>query len=148
MEAAQTSGDGLDFEDILNQMAHSAETGERPSAGRRMPFGLWRAVSGLGAGSFSVRREAVHNAYGAKAQPADPAAVPSEPPVSIDPAEIARELGLRIGLSAAELKAMRRRFAAANHPDRVAEPLRERANHRMTVANTLIDRAMKAAPQP
>ncbi|MBB2972030.1 hypothetical protein [Mesorhizobium sp. RMAD-H1] len=61
---------------------------------------------------------------------------------STDPDEIARELRLSSGMSSAELAQIRRRFAALNHPDRVAPHLRERASDRMKIANALIDRAL------
>jgi hypothetical protein len=67
------------------------------------------------------------------------------PMPSIDPDEIARELGLagrRVSL--AGLDQLRRTFAAANHPDRAAPQLRERAAIRMQIANRLIDEAKKA----
>jgi len=64
---------------------------------------------------------------------------------STDPEEIARELRLSSGVSAAELAQIRRRFAARNHPDRVAPHLRERASDRMKIANALIDRALADA---
>ena len=40
---------------------------------------------------------------------------------------------------------MRRSFAFANHPDRVAPHLRQRAMIRMQVANMLIDEAKRRA---
>ncbi|KXF79545.1 hypothetical protein ATN84_04370 [Paramesorhizobium deserti] len=61
---------------------------------------------------------------------------------SADPDEIAQELQLSSGMSPADLAQIRRRFAARNHPDRVAPHLRERASDRMKIANALIDRAL------
>lgn len=58
---------------------------------------------------------------------------------STDPEAIALELGL--DRQGADLGKVRRRFAFANHPDRVAPHLRERASARMQVANMLIDDA-------
>ena len=46
---------------------------------------------------------------------------------------------------AADLGRMRRSFAFANHPDRVAPHLRQRAMIRMQVANMLIDEAKRRA---
>ncbi|MEO5324198.1 hypothetical protein PV773_12835 [Mesorhizobium sp. CC13] len=66
-----------------------------------------------------------------------------EPP-SIDPETIAAELGLAEA-KPAELAKMRRSFALANHPDRVAPHLRQRAMVRMQLANMLIDDARRRA---
>jgi len=63
---------------------------------------------------------------------------------SIEPSDIAVELGLDQALPA-ELGSIRRHFAFANHPDRVAPHLRERAMVRMQVANMLIDAAQSKA---
>lgn len=85
-----------------------------------------------------------------------PAATPPPPPAereaaappllipSIKPSDIARELNVRRWHSTAELLELRRRFALANHPDRVLPALREAATIRMGIANTLIDDAIKA----
>lgn len=65
------------------------------------------------------------------------------PPPPIDPQSIAAELGLdRPGI---DLRQARRAFAFANHPDRVAPHLRQRAMIRMQVANMLIDEAKRKA---
>jgi hypothetical protein len=61
---------------------------------------------------------------------------------------IAEELGLRPGLSPRELNASRRAFALANHPDRVPTASRDEANRRMTIANILIDRALRESHGP
>jgi hypothetical protein len=58
---------------------------------------------------------------------------------------IARELRLHSGLSIAQLHRLRRDFASRNHPDRLPEILRELATRRMTLANELIDQALKSA---
>jgi hypothetical protein len=56
---------------------------------------------------------------------------------------IAEELGLSDHLSPTDLKKLRRAFARANHPDRLAPSQRELATHRMTIANMLIDRQLQ-----
>ena len=60
--------------------------------------------------------------------------------VSLDPAKIVGELGLRPEASEADIIALRREFALRNHPDRVPAELREIATQRMMIANDLIDR--------
>jgi len=64
----------------------------------------------------------------------------------IEPAAIAFELGLERA-SASDFDRIRRSFAFANHPDRVAPHLRQRAMLRMQVANMLIDDAKSRAPR-
>ena len=94
----------------------------------------------------TMRAEAVADALqdAMSAQPDEP-----EQP-SIEPEAIAAELNLSEA-KPADLAKMRRRFALANHPDRVAPHLRQRAMVRMQLANMMIDdakrRAAKAKPE-
>ena len=60
---------------------------------------------------------------------------------SLAPDEIAMELGLA-SCGPSDLPRMRRLFALHNHPDRVAPHLRENAEKRMQIANSLIDEAL------
>jgi hypothetical protein len=74
-------------------------------------------------------------------------AVP-EPPPPPAPAKseheaVVDELHLTPGLSAQDLARIRREFAKANHPDRVVAPQREEATRRMTIANSVIDEALR-----
>jgi hypothetical protein len=64
----------------------------------------------------------------------------SQPP-SVAPFDVARELGLTGRESPDNLDRIRRDFAFANHPDRVAEDLRDYAIARMQIANRMIDDA-------
>ncbi len=72
-------------------------------------------------------------------------AEPPRPRWRCDRDAVAAELRLRPGLSRAELHRIRRDFARSNHPDRVPPSWRDEANQRMTIANALIDRALKEA---
>jgi len=56
---------------------------------------------------------------------------------------VAAELDLTSDLTLEDLSRIRRDFALANHPDRVAPALSDHATRRMTSANTLIDQALK-----
>jgi hypothetical protein len=58
---------------------------------------------------------------------------------------VALELQLDDTLEPAELERARRRFALRNHPDRAGPLYRDEALRRMTVANVLVDQALKAA---
>ena len=55
---------------------------------------------------------------------------------------VAAELALGPGMSVDDLRRIRRAFALTNHPDRVAPALRLHATRRMTIANSLIDKAL------
>lgn len=61
-----------------------------------------------------------------------------------DPQSIARELAINARMSFSDLNSLRRRFALANHPDRVPECDRDNATRRMMVANMLIDHALQS----
>jgi hypothetical protein len=63
-----------------------------------------------------------------------------------NPAEIAAELAITGQTSIEELHRLRRRFALANHPDRLAPVYRDTATRRMMVANRLIDEAIFRRP--
>lgn len=68
-----------------------------------------------------------------------------EPRIVERPGEAARKLKAMLakgGLSSADLRLMRRRFAAQNHPDRVAPELRTEAVQAMAEVNAEIDRAL------
>jgi hypothetical protein len=66
-----------------------------------------------------------------------------EQPPSVDPVVIAKELGDLAGLGEKELARLRRGFAMQNHPDRLPDTQRDRAELRMRVANMLIDEAKR-----
>jgi hypothetical protein len=71
--------------------------------------------------------------------------VPDEKLPPIDPDSIAAELGLGADKPRVDFGRLRRSFAFANHPDRVAPHLRQRAMVRMQIANMLIDDAKRGA---
>lgn len=73
---------------------------------------------------------------------------PPPVPRSCDPRDIARELGLATARSPAECAAARRRFARANHPDRVHPSLVANATERMMIANRLVDQAIRTFGRP
>jgi hypothetical protein len=73
-----------------------------------------------------------------------PEAAPPAPPLKSDLDRVIDELQLTPGLTAQELARIRREFAKVNHPDRVVAPEREEATRRMTIANVLIDEALRS----
>lgn len=62
---------------------------------------------------------------------------------SVEPQAISDELSISERMTVGELNRLRRKFALANHPDRVERDERDNATRRMMVANMLIDRAVK-----
>lgn len=60
-----------------------------------------------------------------------------------DDASVADELRLATARTGEDLRRIRRSFAMRNHPDRVPAWLRDEATRRMTIANALIDHAMR-----
>ena len=79
----------------------------------------------------------------------EPAPEPEPEPVMpehlsrIAPAEIAAELAISSADTVHSLGEKRRSFAKANHPDRVLPQFRDNATRRMTLANLLIDEAVR-----
>jgi hypothetical protein len=68
----------------------------------------------------------------------------AQPPYApADDASVATELRLASARTGEDLKRIRRSFAMRNHPDRVPAWLRDEATRRMTIANMLIDRAIR-----
>ena len=140
-------GDGIEGE----------ETGARPS----IPFDYLSVADELHSGRIKVsgsglppniarpvpiwRREFAALLDHAKLALAGEEPKPEEKLPPIDPESIAAELGLNQPKQIADFGRMRRSFAFANHPDRVAPHLRQRAMIRMQVANMLIDEAKRRA---
>ena len=68
---------------------------------------------------------------------------PPRPPKSEHDA-VVDELHLTPNLSTGDLVKLRREYAKAHHPDRVLPDSREEATRRMTIANVLIDEALRS----
>jgi hypothetical protein len=83
-------------------------------------------------------------------QPPSPQTPPREPPARSGEtsAEIATELGLGAALTLDQLTSRWRDFVWRNHPDRQPVEVRERANTRVAIANTLYDRARREFAKP
>ena len=77
----------------------------------------------------------------------DVAPEPVDPPKS-ELEQVVDELHLTSNLSSKDLKLIRRRFAKSNHPDRVPPAVRDEATRRMTIANSLIDEALRGSKTP
>jgi hypothetical protein len=70
-------------------------------------------------------------------------APPDPPPPMSEHDQVVAELHLTPNLTPADLKLIRRRFAKRHHPDRVTPEVRDQATRRMTIANSLIDEALR-----
>ncbi|SFO78617.1 hypothetical protein SAMN03159463_02946 [Mesorhizobium sp. NFR06] len=159
-EAEIGTGNKLDFASLLDELIVASEKGEegaRPS----IPFDYLSVADELHSGRIKVAGESVAAEY--RESGADLAAEfaalldqaklalageehqPEEQLPPIDPEAIAGELGLDRPARNADFGRIRRNFAFANHPDRVAPHLRQRAMIRMQVANMLIDEAKRRA---
>jgi hypothetical protein len=138
MEARRQTGQGshLDFATILGQMER--QSAAAPENIRPLSFDFLDGLIHLASAQVGDRRADFLLA----ADDETPQTEPQPHSLSTDPDDIARELRLSPGMSAAELAQIRRRFAARNHPDRVSAASRELASDRMKIANALIDRAL------
>jgi len=140
------------FQSVLERLKEEdAGEAEEPAARRVSGFttGLaFDVMEGVSAASQRVG-EAYFDNLGA--EPAIEAPPPPEPAMPahlarIAPEEIAAELAISSADTQQTLNEKRRAFAKANHPDGVAQPFRDNANRRMTIANLLIDEALRRLP--
>lgn len=156
------SGSRRDFASILDDLATvrnggdaEASSAERVGAAPSIQFDYLEVADELHSGKIRAALDPAAVRYGDAVTIAeyelqallDEIAIePDEkPPVvnlpeATDPTSIASELGLAEA-DLPRLAAIRRRFAFANHPDRLPPHLRTRALRRMQVANMLIDEA-------
>lgn len=95
----------------------------------------------VSAGRLSQIYETTIESFGKTPPPPAPPPKPIPQP-SVKPADVARELRLRSSHTIEQLIEIRRRFALANHPDRVPAVIREAATVRMGIANMMIDEAI------
>lgn len=101
------------------------------------------SLGDISVASGYVAQASLARAYEAEDQLEADAETEAEP--AIAPGEAARALKLALDAkrhTPAELRKLRRRFAAANHPDRVEAGLREEALAAMADVNAAIDRAL------
>ena len=131
-----------DFASLLDARARAA-AGSEPGAPSPRRAGPVYAVGGGLEGSRGScesldATDALARLYADESAHAAPS-----PSLACDREAIAGELGLTPVLGARDLERIRREFALANHPDRAAPAARDLATRRMTIANTLIDQALR-----
>lgn len=138
------------FRAILEELSGNSVAGGDASAppGEQPPRGTWRssdqvqyAFDAMASDVTSATFDRVAKLYGENPSPPRDAIEPNAQ--SSKRKTVAEELSLHSGLSPAELHRLRREFASRNHPDRVPAWQRDEATRRMTIANVLIDRALK-----
>jgi hypothetical protein len=147
------------FSDVLDQvhpLRDESESGDKletmpvtPSPGMRSQDWLLQLLSGLVAEEHDDKAAATPPVFAASyfedaAYLEDAVAPLLEAIASCEQDAIAEELGLHEDLNRAELTKLRRAFARDNHPDRLDPSKRDLATRRMTIANMLIDRELRA----
>jgi hypothetical protein len=125
----------------------------RPTGGARMRGVAFGPAEGSGGKArFGLALDWTDEAADRPAppHPPPPQTPPREPPARSGETstEIATELGLGASLTLAELTSRWRDFVWRNHPDRQPVEVRERANTRVAIANTLYDRARREFAKP
>jgi hypothetical protein len=137
-----------DFASLLDDLIAASGQTETTAAAPTIPFDYLSVADELHSGRIRVADDAAEARYREASGDGivdGPAVVPEpDVPLATEPEAIAIELGLEKA-RAEDFHRIRRRFAFANHPDRVAPHLRERAMLRMQVANMLIDEASQRA---
>jgi hypothetical protein len=131
-----------DFSSLLDARARAAASSEASAATPRHVRSVYAIDTRRESGSLSSNPPSATEAL-SRIYTDESTAAATPPPPPCDRETIAGELRLRPELTARDLERVRREFALANHPDRVAPPDRDLATARMTLANTLIDQALE-----
>jgi hypothetical protein len=144
LDEARRSAMGED--DETSGIQHSAAGGPPPSAEfmRTLEGMAGRIKSYISAGILA--RLYADGTSRAMPEPEKPAPPPL-PPKSEHEA-VLDELHLTPNLTSQELARIRREFAKVNHPDRVEPLQRDEATRRMTIANSVIDEALRDKKAP
>lgn len=137
------------FRNVLDMLGDGADEGTSQLADAQAMNGIWRssdqvqyAFDSISSGNTSAPLDRVTRLYD-EAPPQMQQDPPKAVNVKASGKSVLDELGLRDDLTDAELRRIRRDFAVRNHPDRVPLWQRDEATKRMTLANVLIDRALK-----
>jgi len=141
-----SKGPSPDFSNMLDELL--ADRAQEKDRAHLVSIDYLLVVEELHSGRITFTDDALQAAYRAFAEEDAEQAEAANSEPSVDPEEIARELGLAERSKPAELDRLRRDFAFRNHPDRVPEHLRARAIIRMQVANMLIDDAKRRRLKP
>ncbi|NLS15476.1 hypothetical protein HGP16_02755 [Rhizobium sp. P40RR-XXII] len=145
------------FQSVLDRLDTEEDAPEKEEAHRIRGLNVSFAATVLGGEAPETHRpdEAYRDNLGDPIIPPEPEPEPApqepepEPPVMpkhlarTSREEIAAELAITSDLTREALQEKRRSFAKANHPDSIAALFREQATTRMTLANQLIDEAIR-----
>jgi hypothetical protein len=137
------------FRTVLDMLGDDADEEASQHTSAQAMNGIWRssdqvqyAFDSISPENISAPLDRVARVYGET-----PPQMQQDPPSAVNiktsGKSVLDELDLRDDLSDAELRRIRRDFAVRNHPDRVPLWQRDEATQRMTLANVLIDRALK-----
>ncbi|MGV1755859.1 hypothetical protein ACQZ6F_09915 [Rhizobium sp. A22-96] len=142
------------FQSVLDRLDSEEETSEdEESAHRIRGLNVSFAATVLGGETPEAYRAdaAYRDNLGDPITQPEPEPAPKEPEPPVMPAHLSRtsredvaaDLAITSDTSLHALHEKRRNFAKANHPDRVEPSFREQATIRMTLANQLIDEAIR-----
>lgn len=132
------------FASLLDAQARSASAGSEVVSGKRPGATTQTIEAILGSAPGPQAQPSVDAADAfARIYADEPVTAEKSMPSACNPEAVARELQLTPQLTARELERIRRNFALANHPDRVASGDHDLATRRMTLANMLIDQALQ-----
>lgn len=142
------------FQSVLDRLDAEEDIPEKDEAAHRIRgLNVSFAATVPGGETPEVYRpdEAYRDNLGDPIAPPQPEPVPPEPEPPVMPEhlgrttmeEVAAELAIASDHTREALQEKRRSFAKANHPDGVAALFREQATTRMTLANQLIDEAIR-----
>jgi hypothetical protein len=126
----------------------------RPASGPPLSSEFLRVIDHMAGKVRSyVSTHLLSRLYAENAVRSAPASDPPSPPPPLPPKSdhdtVMEELHLTPRLTAEDLIRLRREFAKSNHPDMVPLPARETATRRMTIANCIIDEALRSRkPRP
>jgi hypothetical protein len=137
------------FRNVLDMLGDGADEGALQHTSSQAMHGVWRssdqvqyAFDSISSENVSAPMDRVARLYD-ETPPQTQQDQPKAANFKANGKSVFDELGLRDDLSDAELRRIRRDFAVRNHPDRVPLAQRDEATKRMTLANVLIDRALK-----
>lgn len=141
-----------DFASLLDDLIEEAAASEGATLAPSLRFDMLEQIERIRAETPALAGEEAIRSYELASVGMPDLKVSGEPqreqPLPTDRASIERELAITPKSSRAELDRLRRDFARRNHPDGVANHLRQRAMVRMQIANMLIDEARDRLPRP
>ena len=124
-----------DFEDLLTSLGGPDQSGSRANGLGSVRLPVWSSGARSQDTIYRARQAyRTPDASGPDAATLDEAA---------EEAAVRLELDLEKPRTVRELRQLRRRFARANHPDRLPAGLQPQGRLRMTIANALIDEALR-----